>query len=465
MRSLLIAILLTALFAPSAWAAAPSNIDALTFDIHPIAPPTPALKYRLLFDPVDRFRGNAALTYMQATMLIAPEQDKLREAALDALERKDEKAFNESATELLSRTHGVFDELDVAGRRDHCDWEPPIRERGVQALLPHLARMRQLAHIIRIRAISELRSGKPDDALVTLRLGYEMARKIGTEPVLVSGLVALATEQEMNATLAELMSRPECPNLYWSLARLPRPMVAFTRSMEGERFFMGSSLPGLDKVRAGEVLAPEQYKELLKQSAIVLAPLGPDGKPTASAPSDADIDAAVMNALPAAQAHWADLRKMAPADVQKLEPYRVVVTWFWEQYDALADDQHKLVELPYPQMVDKMHELEAHLQQARHDSPKNPFIGFISSLDKAATRYARADRQVAALMTVEAIRTYAAANAGKLPDKLEQIAETPVPTNPVTGQPFEYHREGETAVISDATLSDFPLEYTVRVRK
>jgi hypothetical protein len=464
-RSVLIAILLTALFTVPTRAAAPSTADILSFDIHPVAPPTPALKYRLLFDPVDRFHGNAALTYMQATMFIEPEQDKLRETCIDDLTNKNDKAFHEYAMQLVAQAGKIFDELDVAGRREHCDWESPLRERGVLALLPHLNRLRQLAGITRIRATLELRDGKVDDSLVTLRLGYELARKTGTEPVLVSGLVALGIEQEMNMALAELMSRPECPNLYWSLARLPRPMVSFAHSMQGERFFMGSSLPGLDKVRAGEVLAPDQYKQLLKQSAIVLAPMGPDWKPTATAPSDADIDAAIMNALPAAQAYWADSRRAPPPDVQKLEPYRVVVTHFWEQYDALADEQCKLVELPYPVMVEKLRELGARLQQVRRDTPKNPFLEFIPSLDKAAIRYARADRQIAAFMAVEAIRTHAAANGGKLPDKLEQIAETPVPLNPVTGQPFEYRREGESAVISDATLSDFPLEYTVRVRK
>src|SRR4029079_15916811 len=127
--------------------------------------------------------------------------------------------------------------------------------------------------------------------------------------------------------------------------------------------------------------------------------------------------ASVMAALPAAQAYYADSRKMAPDQVQKLEPFHVVVSYFWEQYELLADEQYKLVELPYPIMMERMQAVNERLAQAHRDSPRNPFLDFISSLNKAAIRYARVERQMAALMAVEAIRSYAAANGGKLPAK------------------------------------------------
>ena len=59
-----------------------------------------------------------------------------------------------------------------------------------------------------------------------------------------------------------------------------------------------------------------------------------------------------------------------------------------------------------------------------------------------------ADRQHAALTTVEAIRSYAAANKGKLPARLEDISETPVPENPATGRALRIRveeRHGHTA--------------------
>jgi hypothetical protein len=458
-------VLLVLVVCACAFAAPPDTVDVRTFEIRPLAPPSPALKYRLLFDPVEQFHGNAALALMQATMFVEPEIDKLRETCLDDLNNKDEKAFHEHATQLVAQCGKIFDELDVACRRENCDWEPPIRQRGIMALLPHLQRMRQLSHLIRIRATLELRDGKAEDALVTLRLGYELARKTGTEPVLVSGLVALGIENEMNVTLAELSNRPECPNLYWALARMPRRLVSFSRNMQGEHAFMGAALPAIERVRAGETLTADDYRELMRQTVIVLAPMGPDWKRSTTGPTDQEISDSFMASVPAAQAHWAESRQVPLEQVRKLDPFHVVMRYWWEQYEALADEQYKLVELPYPLMLEKMQDLRARLQQTRRDEPVNPFRAFISALDKAAVRYARVERQEAALMAVEAIRSHATANGGKLPDKLEEIGETPVLPNPLTGLAFEYRKEGDAAVISDSSAAEFPLQYTVKLRK
>jgi hypothetical protein len=82
----------------------------------------------------------------------------------------------------------------------------------------------------------------------------------------------------------------------------------------------------------------------------------------------------------------------------------------------------------------------------------------------AVGKFARADRQLAALMAVEALRAYAAANGGKLPERLDEVVETPVPANPMTGKPFTYAVGDGVATISDSTPGD-QLEYTVKIRK
>src|SRR5437773_900928 len=52
---------------------------------------------------------------------------------------------------------------------------------------------------------------------------------------------------------------------------------------------------------------------------------------------------------------------------------------------------------------------------------------------------------------VEALRIYAAAHEGKLPDKLDEITEVPVPFDPGTGKPFEYSRAYDTATLTGPT--------------
>jgi len=57
-------------------------------------------------------------------------------------------------------------------------------------------------------------------------------------------------------------------------------------------------------------------------------------------------------------------------------------------------------------------------------------------------------RRVDALRAVEAIRHYAATHDGKLPESLDQITETPVPGDVLTGKPFSFERAGEAAILS-----------------
>ncbi len=53
---------------------------------------------------------------------------------------------------------------------------------------------------------------------------------------------------------------------------------------------------------------------------------------------------------------------------------------------------------------------------------------------------------------IEALRMHAAAT-GSLPNSLDEIKSVPVPNNPVTGKPYVYRMEGETAVL-DMPFSD-----------
>ncbi len=59
----------------------------------------------------------------------------------------------------------------------------------------------------------------------------------------------------------------------------------------------------------------------------------------------------------------------------------------------------------------------------------------------------RLDANLAALQCVEAIRGYAASHGGQLPASLSDVAELAVPTDPITGDPFQYTVTGSTALL------------------
>src|SRR5262249_17794568 len=118
-------------------------------------------------------------------------------------------------------TTSLIKELELAGRRTECDWEPPYREMGAETLLPHLEPLaRGVGRMLWVRAQRQIEQGKSAEAIKTVRLGYEMSDKIGREGVLVSGLVALAVNGMMDECVAQLIGRPESPNLYWALSEL-----------------------------------------------------------------------------------------------------------------------------------------------------------------------------------------------------------------------------------------------------
>lgn len=438
--------------------------DVRTFELHPVAPPVPALKYRFTYDPVDCYRGNAAIPYLQAMMFLSDKEDAALDKALDALRDKDEATLRAAGQTLLNH-NTLFDTLDLAAHADSCEWQPAIRERGIMALLPHLNLMRKMANILRVRAAIQMRDGQVDEALKTIRLGFEMSRDTGREPVLVSGLVGIAIGALTNESLAELMSRPDAPNLYWALASMPRPTVEFRHSMSGERAFLFASVSALKRSENVDELTAQDWRDVMRQiSQLMSQSSGANGgKPKVV--SEVEITAAAALVLPQAKKYYAESRNVPVEQAEKVEPMKLAGIYYYEQYRASLDEIFKLIELPYPQQSALLEQTMKQFAHRKEQTPTNVFYQLIPALNRASASFARLDRQLAALTAVEAIRSYAAAADGTLPPKLEDISDTPVPINPMTGQAFEYSVEGNTAVLRDSQTKDWVLEYTIKVVK
>ena len=74
----------------------------------------------------------------------------------------------------------------------------------------------------------------------------------------------------------------------------------------------------------------------------------------------------------------------------------------------------------------------------------------------------RLERQLDAIQCIEAIRLYASAHEGKLPDSLESITDAPVPLDPATGKPFLYQASGDSATLSAPVPPGFNDPYDLR---
>src|SRR5438046_2244646 len=131
--SLALCTLLTLIVAPAASRAQTSRPapEVRSFELTGTPPPTPALRYELLYDILaDRRPGNAAILYLDSVLLLPPDARENGEKALNAYDAKDFKTFA-SLADAIDKP-GLFQELDLAARREQCDWEPPFHEMGVE---------------------------------------------------------------------------------------------------------------------------------------------------------------------------------------------------------------------------------------------------------------------------------------------------------------------------------------------
>jgi hypothetical protein len=437
----------------------PEKPDTRSFELTAVEPPKPALKYQLLFhDAADRLNGNAAILYLDAILMMGPDAKENGANAIEAYHAEDLTTFNSLAEKLDMPV--VLDELELAGRREICDWDAPFRERGAYTYLPHLEPIAHgLTQLIQVKALRQIEQGKTADALLTLRLGYEMSDKVGRDPTLVSSLVSLRIMSQMNEALARLMSRPESPNLYWALSGIPARQATFRHAMDTERSFVALSMPSLLKLRNGGELSAPEWRQLFRDIWQIIdgGTADADRKPHPDA-----VESASAETLQLAREEYAQSHQLAAAHVAKVDPIVVLGNYYYQQFVVLFDEQYKLRTLPYHELLPRAKDLTATVDRIREEQPGNPFQ--VYGFEPTTRRFAFADRQLAALTAVEALRSYAAANGGKLPQRLSDVTETPVPKNPATGKSFEYRIDGEKATLSD-TQFEPELRYVVEMRR
>jgi hypothetical protein len=435
------------------------HTDTQSFELTAVAPPKPALKYQFMFDDLgDRLPGNAAILYLDSVLLLGTDT---REKVQRAVEFRgtDKEQFGTLADSL--ELPSLMKELELAGRRKECDWQPPYREMGAETLLPHLEPLvRGIGRLLWVRAHRQIEQGKPEEAVKTIRLGYEMADKIGREGILVSGMVALSVDGMMDECVAELMSRPESPNLYWSLCELPTRWNVFRRSLDGERQWALTSIPNLAKVRAGEQLSADEWRGIFANIQRIM-----DLDQTAGHAHLSDmVKDTDQETLKTARRDYAAAHGLSAAQAAEVEPICVLGEYYYHQYELAYDEWFKLRGLAYPAMIERSKNFDAWAEKLKQEQPGNLLVQSSPKMVTTVGTFARADRRLAALVAVEALRTFAAANGGRLPEHLEDVSETPVPPNPMTGRPFAYAVADGVASISDSTLGD-RLEYTIKFRK
>lgn len=428
--------------------------------VSPRAEPKPALKYRLLPMRSELTEGNAVPIYLR---LNHEQSDAARKYWTENPYKWNELSADQlpipEIEEFLKRMANFYKQFDYGARRTHADWNYTIEQPDpIGILLPDLQSMRTYGLILVLRTRMQIRAGDYAGAARSFETGFSFSRQVADEgPFLIGGLVGLAIANFHADRIPEWIERPDSPNLYWALTNLPRPLIEMRNAFDFEQRFAMWQFPelaDLDRPRS-----PAEWDAALKRFRTELKRIYPMAKSEGDDFElvDADEPAAKSSELPAARKYVADRLGKTAAEVEAMPPAQILLLFIRGVYVDHRDDMFKIAYLPFAQAWPLLPAARDRLNSA----PKSEGVVlgklFLPALAKVIGRLNVLDRKFAMLRTIEAIRLHAAANGGTLPDALEQVTIVPVPSDPATGKPFEFKREGSTITLS-SRLPGEPLE-------
>jgi hypothetical protein len=342
-------------------------------------------------------------------------------------------------------------------------------------LLPELQDARGMARMLAVRARLQISAGRYDDAIETLRFGYQLAHDVAEPPTLVNALVGIAIASIMNDQLLALIQAPGAPNLYWALAGLPHPLVDMRPAFAYEMTMPARVFAFLKDAESAQ-RSPEEWRMLLIRAAkdIVKLSGGPvfrDGSVPEWLMELSVTGLALVGYPRAKQELIAD--GYSAQQVEKMAVAQAITVHQTRVHQYMYHEVFKWSLLPYSEGL-------AGFEQSEKKLGREGFFGrpglsreiipvtglLLPAVSAAKHAEVRLATQLAGLRTLEAIRMHAAVRQGQLPKSLSEITTAPVPNDPATGKPFAYQLEGDRAIleIPDRRIpsAGWRLEITIR---
>jgi hypothetical protein len=377
------------------------------------------------------------------------------------------------AQELQEYGGFALTQADWAARLDKPDWQLQLKLKtdGISLLLPDLQQLRQLASALKVRFRAEVALGRFDDAVRTAKTLFAMTRHLSDNPTLIGELVGIAVAFVAIGPLEEMLEQPGCPNLYWALTNLPRPLVPLDKGTEGERALLEGEFHNFGMSGAAledrVPMTPEQLKKFIAQVDRVLLGLGGEGKAVKKGDGlRGFLDARVKDEtkLSAARRRLAEYG-IPEERLLQFPPEQVILLDEKREFEVRRDNVFKIMNVPFWQA-------EA-LGGGVYKPGKEPAVfadALVPALHRVRQAQVRLDQRIALLRHVEALRLHAAEHNGALPMSLAEIT-VPLPEDPVTGKPFRYELKGLTAHLRGTPPSGvekeapFNVHYEVTIQK
>jgi hypothetical protein len=462
-----------------------SDVEVVKLNVYPAPLPRPALKYRLLPGYADQTPGNAALLYYQVFQNIDYENgvrdglsrnikdEKESEkfwTASDKLSEWQETPLNELPKDeihklLDSVSPWWFEYVKLASCRMECNWGEPISyiDNPFDVILVQAQLSRNMARILVMKARLELAEGKPEEAIETLQMGLALSQNIGKGKVpLVNHLTGLAIAGMMRFQLLDLTQVKGSPNLYWSLNILPHPFLSYKESMETEEAAIEKLMPELREAKTGRH-SPEQWQNIWET--LVERYESYEKLIFFNKPITLDAKKLLTENYPKAKEYLIGNGRTRE-DVESMAPAQVILLYSADIWEEQQDDITTWMSVDYSQWPTGMRDGTNDITEKYKEREVIPFSRIASALSAVVRAQGRMERDFTSLRIIEALRLYAYNHEGKLPESLDDIKEVPIPqSNPLTGKPFPYHLEDDTAVLlSDGHIST-NYEYRIKIAK
>ena len=443
---------------------APDRAKVFELRLHPAAEPAPALKHHLIPQYLERKPGNAAPYYYRAILAYKGVQTQLKDQKLwEDYERWIETPLKELPRQeirgRLRHFHRAFENLEIAAYREHCEWDWRLQDlQGndvIAFLLEEIQESRGLARLLSLKVRLQIAEKKYEEAILTIRTGYQFARDVAKPRTLINSLVGIAIVELLNEQLRELMTAPESPNLYWALAEVADSYIDMLPAMSHEMSTPLLMYPFLKDAETAQ-RTPEQWRQLMTEMVSEISNLSGDGLLKGGAKQSNLLAAAAVTAMMLKD--YSRVKKelidsgVSRERLENMPVAQAVAIHQRRTYQYMYHEVFKWQMAPYHLARKHAEASMERLRKQGYFSPggKGEVFPLCQLLLPAAmnARYAevRLNARIAALQIVEAIRAHAANHDGQLPKTLVDI-ELPVRNNPLTGKPFPYRLEGETAVL------------------
>ncbi len=280
----------------------------------------------------------------------------------------------------------------------------------------------------------------------------------------MEGLVGIGIASLASHSVQTVIGQPEAPSLYHALLSLPDPMFHLRTWVEMEHRVFHRSAPQL--YRPAE-MDEEKWLEVWRQFAGI--GLSEAGWVFHDLPTQeqrrivADLAAARREQMiPAAVAYFAERggNEAALREEAERNPYPLLARYMTTTMDEFMRRSAVAAQLPFADAYPQLRELSDQAEQVEWwHGPGNEGLAFPP--DRALIAIARYRQSVAMTIVLEALRDHAAEHGG-WPESLDEL-RLYVPDDPISGEAFEYARDGDTAILRAAADQRLPSGYEWRI--